>query len=116
MFQAASIVLDDKTRAVLEGRVRAAKTPQREAVRARIVLLAADGVPSRQIARQVEMHESNVAQWRKRFRAEGLAGLTTHRGRVARRSMTRSLGSRWSPRPRCNAIPTSPKRPGPTLR
>ena len=75
MFTAAPIVLDAETRRVLEARVRAAKTPQRAAVRARIVLLAADGVPSRQISRQVGMHESNVALWRKRFLADGLDGL-----------------------------------------
>lgn len=44
-------------------------------MRARIILLAADGVPSRQISQQVRMHESNVALWRHRFLAEGLAGL-----------------------------------------
>lgn len=43
--------------------------------RARIILLAADGVASRQISRQVGMHESHVAMWRQRFLAEGLAGL-----------------------------------------
>lgn len=75
MFRAAPIVLDAETRAMLERRVRAAKTPVRDAVRARIILLAADGLPSRQISQQVGMHESNVAQWRKRFLAEGLAGL-----------------------------------------
>ena len=75
MFKAAPVVLDSETRAVLEARVRAAKTPQRDAVRARIVLLAADGVPSRQISQRVGMHESNVALWRKRFLADGLAGL-----------------------------------------
>ena len=57
MFRAAPIVLDAETRAVLEARVRAAKTPQRAAVRARIILLAADGVPSRQISRQTRPHQ-----------------------------------------------------------
>ena len=75
VYKAAAIVLDADTRAVLEARVRAAKTPQRDAVRARIILLAADGLPSRQISQRVGMHESNVALWRKRFLAEGLAGL-----------------------------------------
>ena len=56
MFGAAPIVLDDETRAVLETRVRAAKTPVRDAVRARIILLAADGMPSRQISQHFGMH------------------------------------------------------------
>ena len=51
------------------------KTPVRAARRARIILLAADGVPSRQISAIVAMHESNVAKWRNRFREKGLEGL-----------------------------------------
>jgi transposase len=39
------------------------------------VLLAAEGVPNRQIAPMVGMNEHTVAQWRRRFAAEGLAGL-----------------------------------------
>jgi transposase len=74
-FRAQPIVLDDETRAVLEARVRAAKTAQRDVARARVVLLAADGLPSRQISRVVGMHESHVAMWRQRFLAGGLAGL-----------------------------------------
>jgi transposase len=74
-FKADPIVLDDKTRAELERRVRATTTAQRDVRRALIILLAADGVPSRQISERVDMHESHVAMWRQRFRAEGLAGL-----------------------------------------
>jgi transposase len=74
-FVAAPIELDDKTRAELEGRVRATTTAQRDVKRARIILLAADGKPSRQISVMVGMHESHVAMWRQRFRADGLDGL-----------------------------------------
>jgi transposase len=74
-FKAAPIVLDEKTRVVLERRVRAGTCPQREAMRARIILLAADGVASRRISVEVGMHESHVAMWRQRFLAEGLDGL-----------------------------------------
>jgi len=42
--QAQPIVLDGATRKVLEARVRATRTPQRDVRRARIILLAADGV------------------------------------------------------------------------
>ena len=74
-FVAAPIVLDEETRAVLEARVAAHTSPQREVKRARIILLAADGVSSAKISREVQMHESNVAQWRKRFLEKGLDGL-----------------------------------------
>jgi transposase len=59
----------------LSRRVAAHTTPVRAARRARIVLMAADGVPSRQISQRVGMHESNVAKWRNRFRDKGLEGL-----------------------------------------
>ncbi|MGI8686933.1 MAG: IS630 family transposase, partial [Acidimicrobiales bacterium] len=62
-------------RAELTRRVAAHKTPVRAARRARIILLAADGVASRQISAIVDMHESNVAKWRNRFREKGLEGL-----------------------------------------
>jgi transposase len=74
-YVAQQIVVDDKTRVELERRVRATTTAQRDVKRARIVLLAADGVPSRQISKMVGMHESHVAMWRQRFLAEGIGGL-----------------------------------------
>jgi transposase len=67
--------ITDAERAELQRRVRAHTTPQRAAKRARIVLLAADGVPNRQIAPMVGMNEHTVAQWRRRFQTERLAGL-----------------------------------------
>jgi transposase len=68
--------ISDSERAELQRRVRAHTTPQRAAKRARIVLLAGDGVPNRQIALVLGMHEHTVAQWRRRFQTERLAGLT----------------------------------------
>nr|MDQ6947781.1 helix-turn-helix domain-containing protein [Actinomycetota bacterium] len=75
MWTAPPIALTDKDRVELIRRVAAHKTPVRAARRARIILLAADGVPSRQISAVVGMHESNVAKWRNRFREKGLDGL-----------------------------------------
>jgi len=69
------LAITDAERAELQRLVRAHTTPQRAAKRARIVLLAADGIPNRQIAAQMGMHEHTVAQWRHRFEAERLAGL-----------------------------------------
>src|SRR4029453_11072175 len=69
------LAITDEERAELQRRVRAHTTPQRAAKRARIVLLAADGVPNRQIAPIVGMNEHTVAQWRRRFESERLAGL-----------------------------------------
>jgi transposase-like protein len=67
--------ITDGERAELQRRVRAHTTPQRAAKRARVVLLAADGVPNRQIAPMVGMSQHTVSHWRRRFEAERLAGL-----------------------------------------
>jgi len=70
-----SLVITDEERAELQRRVRAHTTPQRAAKPARVVLLAADGVPNRQIAPIVGMNQHTVAHWRRRFECERLAGL-----------------------------------------
>ena len=75
MWTAPPITVTDDERAELRRRVSAHTTSVRAARRARIILAAADGVPSRQIAATVGMHESNVAKWRNRFRDKGLDGL-----------------------------------------
>jgi DNA-binding CsgD family transcriptional regulator len=41
--------------------------PQRAAKRARVVLLAADGVPNRRIATLLGMNQHTVSHWRRRF-------------------------------------------------
>jgi transposase len=62
-------------RSELERRVRAHTSTQRMVKRARIVLLAADAVPNRQIANTVAMSEEYVGVWRRRFERERFAGL-----------------------------------------
>lgn len=74
-YKATEIRLDPKARATLEGWVRAEKTEQRMVRRARIVLLAADGMASRAIAREVGVMTGIVSIWRTRFAASGIAGL-----------------------------------------
>jgi transposase len=69
------LTITDEERAELQRRVRAHTTPQRAAKRARIVLLAAEGVPNRQIGPLLSMNQHTVAHWRHRFEAERLAGL-----------------------------------------
>jgi transposase len=69
------LTITNEERAELQRRVRAHTTPQRAAKRARVVLLAADGVANRQIATLVGMNQHTVSHWRHRFEAERLAGL-----------------------------------------
>jgi transposase len=69
------IVLSDADRATLEERARAYTLPHADVVRAKIVLLAADGAPNAVIAERVDVHVDVVSRWRKRFHEEGLSGL-----------------------------------------
>jgi len=55
-------------REVLEQLVRTHSTPQQLAVRARIMLFAADGVGVRESAQRLEVWPRTVRRWRKRWR------------------------------------------------
>lgn len=69
------IVLSDAARKVLEERARAYTLPHAEVVRAKIVLLAADGVANTVIAERLDVHVDVVSRWRKRFCEKGIDGL-----------------------------------------
>ena len=49
--------------------------PTRLALRARILLLAADGTPNKEIARRLQASTKTVSMWRRRFQARRLAGI-----------------------------------------
>lgn len=72
---AVEVRLTPEARAVLEARLRAPTTPQRDVLRARIVLLAADGRSTRSIARELGTMPRTVSLWRGRYAREGLSGL-----------------------------------------
>ena len=74
---ATSIVLDDVVLEQLRSLVRAGSTPQAFAFRAQIVLRAADedAPPNLQIAAELGCSKDTVGLWRRRFAAQGLAGL-----------------------------------------
>ncbi len=61
-------------RAILEARLRAGSTEQRQLLRIRIVLEAADGHATREIARELETTPTTVSLWRIRYAREGLVG------------------------------------------
>ena len=58
--------------AVLEARLRA-PPPQRDVLRARIVLLAVQDRPTRSIARELGTMPGTVSLWRGRYAREGLS-------------------------------------------
>lgn len=70
------IVLDDVERVRLEAVVRKRTSPLRDVQRARIVLLAAEGVENVTIADQVQVVVNTVSMWRKRFFEKRFDGLT----------------------------------------
>src|SRR3974390_2319245 len=72
---AVAVRLTPEERVVLEARLRAPTTEQRQVFRARIVLLAAEGRSTRSIARELDTMPRTVSGWRGRFAREGLAGL-----------------------------------------
>jgi DNA-directed RNA polymerase specialized sigma24 family protein len=59
----------------LERRVRRQTATKREVFRARIVLLAAEGLRNDEIAARLGTARETVSRWRKRFFEEGDAGL-----------------------------------------
>ena len=72
---AAALVLRDGDRAELERRVRSGTGAAAAAQRARIVLLAADGVANCVIAERVGGSRPMVNLWRGRYAEQGLDGL-----------------------------------------
>ncbi len=75
MRVAQEIVLTEQERTQLQGLVRSKLTSVRLAQRARIVLLAADGLQNQQIAAQLNIGRIQVARWRSRYVSWRLAGI-----------------------------------------
>jgi transposase len=72
---AAALVMSDGQRAALEVLSRSQTAAHREVQRARVLLLAEDGVANTVIAQRVGVAPATVLAWRKRFGEEGLAKL-----------------------------------------
>jgi transposase len=69
------LTVPDADRAELERRARSKGAPARVVERARIVLLAADGLTGSQIAERGGCTEPTVVKWRRQYAGAGLAGL-----------------------------------------
>jgi transposase len=77
--------LDDSQTKRLHNLVRSGKTPQKIALRARVVLLAGAGVPNHAIAMQLKISRPTVLLWRKRFKQFGVPGLLRDAKRPGRK-------------------------------
>lgn len=70
-----TIRLSRKEREILESRARKHNVPYPEVLRAKIVLLAAEGHANDEIATALSVGRDVVSLWRKRFFHDRLAGL-----------------------------------------
>jgi transposase len=75
MRVAPKIVLTEDERAELNRLVRSKLTSVRLAQRAQIVLLAADGMQNKEIAKQLGIGRVQVSRWRERYAQSRLAGI-----------------------------------------
>ena len=69
------IVLSQAERETLEQTARQYTSPYFEVMRARLILLAAEGLANMDIAAKLDVPRQIVSKWRKRFFEERLAGL-----------------------------------------
>jgi transposase len=79
-------VLTEKEKKKLESMAQRYTAPYFSVVRAKIVLLAAQGLSNDQIAARFDIPRQIVSKWRKRFFEKRMDGLTDHprTGRPAR--------------------------------
>lgn len=75
--------LSSPERSALETIQRRYTAPYRDVIRARIVLMAAQGLQNKEIAARLSTPVQIVSKWRKRFFEERLSGLE-ERGRSSR--------------------------------
>jgi len=72
---ARGLSIDPNQRQRLSLLANAGKTPQKVALRARIILLASEGIPNHAIARRLATTRPTVLLWRARFQQQGTVGL-----------------------------------------
>jgi transposase len=82
---AAALHFDDNQQKRLQALVQSGKTPQKVALRARIILLAAQGRPNHAIAQELQVSRPTVLLWRGRFQQAGVPGLLKEAKRPGRK-------------------------------
>ena len=81
---ATPLALNASQKTELEGLVRSGSTPQKVALRCRLLLLAHDGVANQTIAQQLRLSRPTVLALRDAFAKDGLAAVTGIRKRKRR--------------------------------
>jgi len=124
MKHARQIALTDDERKTLECWSRGRRTPSRLVLRSRIVLLAADGMMNKDIAKALKTTPKTVSLWRTRFAERRLAGIEKDsprggrppqaREQIAREIIAKTTqelpanATHWSTRTLAKALGTSP--------
>ncbi len=87
MFAPASALsLDEGQRKRLLWLAKSGDTPQKLAKKCRVILLAAEAIPNREIARQLGCSRPSVIAWREEFRKGGVPALSRKTRRKGRRA------------------------------
>jgi DNA-binding CsgD family transcriptional regulator len=89
------VVLSSEQERELARRAAAYSAPHRDVVRAKALLLAAEGLSNVQIAERLEVSRQAVSKWRKRFFALGLDGLEERPDPVVRGLFPNLLTDPW---------------------
>jgi len=95
MRVAQTITVTDGQRVTLRRWARGRSTPVRLMQRAKMILMAADGIQNKEIARTLGVQPSTVGRWRKRFAQSGLAGIEKDAPRGGRKPTKQR---RWAKR------------------
>ena len=69
------IIVSDEDRAALNGLVRSPRTPQAMVMRARVILLSAEGNSPTAVAAELGTSRPTVYRWLERFQEQGVSGL-----------------------------------------
>ncbi len=104
----APLVLSAQERAYLERQVRRHRVARSLSERCRVILRCADGLPSKDVAAELGLHEHTVGKWRRRFLKDRCDGLldearpgrprTIDDDQVAAGSSGRCARHRWTRR------------------
>ena len=74
-----ALPMTDEQRSILEKLIRSRTAPHRDVLRARALLMAADGFANTRIAAEVQVSATSVAAWRARFAEQGLVNFAAVR-------------------------------------
>ena len=85
MRKAVAIVLSEEERRELSSISRSRRSEVRHAESAKMILLAADGLENREIAKRLGVSRVTVGSWRNRFADERMPGIAKDRPRSGRR-------------------------------